>query len=280
MSLHTKVLLLGLLLLITALTLSNCGDKARTEQPTARVRGETLTWGDLLRRCGLPPVDSLFQQGLDSVRLADAARLWAIEEILVQEAQKRKLDQDSLFKAHLSNLRRQLLIQALYSNVQAELVVDSAEVWEEYRDHRTEFTTPHDQVDLLYIVAPTRESANQARRSLQNDADLNAILETDSQLVGETVGWVSHSDLQPKIANSVFTLVPGGISYPLKHDPGGYIVLQCRQKRTSGTTLPLEEVYDQVHSRVLLRKQQQAEKNLRDSLWIVYHPEIYSGYQP
>jgi hypothetical protein len=206
--------------------------------------------------------------------LEEAARDWAAQEILVQEALKFRLNQDTLFLSRLENLRRELLIRELYDNYSTALKVDSAETIEEYSGHHAEYVTAADQVDLVYLLTPSRESSNLARKSLLEGMSLPRLLATDESLTGQAVGWVSSSDLEPSTARAAFSLVPGGVSYPQKRDDGRYLVLQVRQRRMGGTVRPLEEVFDEIRAHLLLRKQADAERALRDSLWTVYKPQI------
>ena len=226
---------------------------------------------DLQKAYGLPAITS----DSSSVRAWEtAARDWALKEILLQEAGKRRLGQDSLFMARLADLHDALIIQLLYEKAALPGEVDSAEVIAEYGQNLREFVSTADQIDLTYLEAPTREAANEARRTMQSGDDLTSILEQNKSLRGQALGWVKYEDLSPEVAKAAFSLVPGGISYPLKREQGGYIVLQCRQRRSQGTILPLEEVYDDIHDRIKLRKQADAEWTLRDSLWSAYRPEI------
>lgn len=209
-----------------------------------------------------------------TARLDEAARRWALEEILIQEARRQGLDQDSLFVSRMENLYRDVLINLLYETTAASITVDSEEIHREYEQHRGEYAVGSDQVDLLYISAPTRELANQARTELQNGTELGEILALNDQLYGEKVGWVSEDDLNRPIANLAFALVPGGISYPMKQEQGGYAVLQCLQRRQAGTIMPLEEMQEEIRGRIFLSKRLMVEKALRDSLWAVYNPQI------
>lgn len=226
---------------------------------------------DLQKAYGLPATTA----DSSAVRAWEAAaRDWAFQEILLQEAGKRRLEQDSLFLARLGNLHDALLIQFLYEKAAQPGEVDSAEVVAEYTQNLKEFVSAAEQIDLAYLEAPTREAANEARRAMQSGEDLTIILGQDESLRGQALGWVGYGDLNPEIAKAAFSLVPGGISYPLKREQGGHIVLQCRQRRAQGTILPLEEVSDEIHDRIKLRKQADAEWTLRDSLWSAYRPEI------
>jgi len=203
-----------------------------------------------------------------------AARDWAVREILLQEAGKLRLEQDSLFRERVEELRRELLIQLLYERAAPPGGIDTSEVLDEYNRHLGEFVTPTDQIDLAYLRASTRSAADEARRALQAGPDLSAILSQHETLQGQILGWVNYGDLSPEIAKAAFSLLPGTISYPLKYEKGGYIVLHCRQRRAQGTILPLEEVFEQIQDRIRIRRQADAEWTLRDSLWKAYRPEI------
>jgi len=208
--------------------------------------------------------------------LSEAARKWAMEQILIQEAENRNLDQDEAFKDRLSDLRDEILIDMLYDRLTANITVDSAEIQRSYDESRDEYVAPHDQIDLVYILAPSRSLADQVRREFQADKSIEEVLSLDDQLIGEEIGWVMEKDLNPKISKAAFALVPGGISYPLKYDTGSdYIVMVCRQRRQAGTVLPISEVEFRIYERLLSKKMSEAEKSFRDSLWTRYNPRIF-----
>ena len=253
------------------LLFAGCTGNAPDDQVVARV-GETVILREDLQRAYQLPTRAA---DTSSVRAwEDAARDWAIREILLQEAAKRQLEQDSLFRARIADLRDELLIQRLYEKAAQPGEIDSAEVLDEYNRSLGEFVTPADQVDLAYLQAPAREAADAARRALQAGEDLSAVLNQNEALRGQILGWVNYGDLSPDIAKAAFSLLPGAISYPLKYEKGGYLVLHCRQRRVQGTILPLEEVFDQIRDRIKLRQQADAEWTFRDSLWKAYQPEI------
>lgn len=264
-----------MLILVSVLSLLwGCKGESGGDPPIAQVGNRTISRSELIARYGLNR--DQFGSGDEAMTgwLEEAARKWALDEILIQEAQRRGLDRDKLFLDRMENLRRDILISLLYEKTTASLSVDSSEISQEYNQHQEEYTIGSDQVEMLYILAPTRDLANRARRELQSGSELEEILTLDDQLSGEIVGWVSEKDLHPKIANLAFALVPGGISYPLKHDNGTHIILQCRQRRQAGTILPLKEMEEEIKGRILQRKKFQAEKALKDSLWAAYNPLI------
>lgn len=258
---------------VIALMMFGCKSK-RVENPVlARVGGEVLLRSDLVAERGLQGIES--GSSTTTTTLQKAAEQWAMNEILIQEATKRRLDQDSLFQIELARIRDNMTIQALYAELEKSIKISDDEIAEEYDLNRQNYTTPLDQVDLVYILCPSRESARKARIELQNGTELSAILSEDYQLQGEEIGWVAEQDLNAQIADVAFALVPGGISSPIQFDQKQYIVIQCRQRRQSGTVLPLEEVEKTIRQHLFTEKKLKTEKALRDSLWVAYSPEIY-----
>ncbi len=257
------------------LFLWGCGGKNAEDPIAARVGKATITRSELINLYGL---DQDFLTGggeVDTTILVEAARRWALEEILIQEAQRRGLDRDSTFQIRLENIRREILIGQLFEESNTSIAVDSLEIRQEYEKHREEYTSAQDEVDLTYIVAPTRELANQARQKLRSGLALTDILIQNAQLSGKSVGWVAANDLNPTISRTAFAMAPGTISNPIKIESGEYIILQCHQRRQAGTVLPLEEVREDIRGRVILRKKLETEKALKNRLWISYNPQIF-----
>ncbi|TKJ41859.1 hypothetical protein CEE37_04635 [candidate division LCP-89 bacterium B3_LCP] len=263
-----------LLLLLIPLVIS-CGKKADDKPPIATVKNSSVSEADLISRYNLEEFISNSAGKVSSEMLREAARKWAFEQILMQEGDKLNLDQDQLFNERLAAIRREMLIQSLYDHYTMRVSVDSTEIRNEYDANRTVYSTASDQIYFLYVITPDREQAQEVRRSLQSGAEISEAIATDDSFTGEETGWIEKSDLDSEIAKTAFSLLPGGISYPLKlKGDAGYIVMMCRERRQSGTVLPLEEVYKKIHQRLLSRKRINAEIALRDSLWAVYKPQI------
>jgi len=228
------------------LFLWGCGEKNAEDPLAARVGKATITRSELINLYGL---DQDFLTGggeVDTTVLVEAARRWALEEILIQEAQRRGLDRDSAFQIRLENIRREILIGQLFEEANASVAVDSLEIRKEYEKHREEYLSAQDEVELTYIIAPTRELANQARQKLRSGLSLTEILIQNAQLSGKSVGWVAANDLNPTVSRTAFAMAPGTISNPFKIDSGEYVILQC-----------------------------QTEKALKNRLWISYNPQIF-----
>lgn len=265
----------GVFLLVLVSLVWGCKSRTEDSQLAAIVGNRSITIEDLIQQYGLDQNLFLADGQVDPELVREAARRWATEQILIQEAVKRNLDQDQFFIDQLENLRKGILIAMLYDQMTKSISVDSLEIQQEYETHRAEFITAHDQIDLMYILAPNRNLADRVRRELQAGKSYDEVLAFDNQFSGEEVGWVMEKDLNPKIAKAAFALVPGGVSYPLKYDTGSdYIVMVCRQRRQAGTVLPLSEVETKVQEQILLRKKTQTEKTYRDSLWAAYNPRI------
>jgi peptidyl-prolyl cis-trans isomerase C len=266
----------ALLTAVLILGLAGCGEPSGEDRVVARVGDREITLSQLRERYGLAAADSgTEERGISG--LEEAARDWAAREILLQEAHQRGLEQDSSFLAHLEALRQDLLINLLTLRYAGLSEPDSSEVAEEYDVHREEYAATQDQIELTYVLAPEREAANLARRRMTEELDLEEVLASHESLTGAELGWVSPGDLNPAVSKTAFGLVPGGVSYPQKQDDGSYLILQCRRRRYQGTIRPLVEVYEEIHTRLLLQRQSEAEKAFNDSLWAVYRPEIRLG---
>ncbi len=263
------IILFGLLLL-----LASCGARDEQDPLAAQVGGAHISRMELAKQYGFTGSgDST--ASLTAEQLRDAAEKWAWRQILIQEAKRRRLDQDPQFRRRLEELRDQLLIKMLYQSETDDIRVSDIEIQQEYNRHPDLYVTAHDQIDLIYIIAPSRKKARSARAALQSGKELSEILTADRTLKGEALGWVEEDDLIPEIASAAFALVPGGFSTPLKFGENQYIVLYCRQRRSAGTRLPLAEVSETIESNLLQNKRREAEKKLRDELWITYNPHIF-----
>ncbi len=259
--------------------LFGCGNGGQSEPVIASVGNKSVTRTELMAGYGLNAsrFDTSDQNG--RIRLEEAARRWAMDEILIQEAIKLHLDQDSSFKARLENLHDTLLEDLLLERACNKITIDSSEIIEQYETHRAEYTLTEDEVDFIYVAALTRELARIAQNELRNGTPLSQILASNVQLSGEEAGWVKKNYLHPGLAKTLFTLAPGGVSAPIKLEDSEYVVVMARQRRQQGTVLPLNEVYDQIAGHLYLAEKLQVEKALRDSLWMAYNPHIMVSHR-
>lgn len=255
--------------------LFGCKEEVNDDPVVARVGNSVMTRSNLISLYGLNQEQFTSEGKTKPEWLEDAARKWALEEILVQEATKRALDRDSTFTNRMESLRREILIAMLCDQSAASIVVDSSDVQQEYEQHLQEYASRYDAVDLVYVHSPTRELASRARLEMKSGRSLSDVLALDDSLSGEALGWVGEKDLNPTIANLVFALLPGGTSNPIKLEDGEYVIFQCLQRRQAGTILPLEEVEQDIRGRILLRKKLDAEQSLKNGLWMAYNPQVY-----
>jgi hypothetical protein len=265
---------LFLLLFSSVVISTGCGEKPQNQNFIAKVKDKEITKSELATYFGWTEEQLNAGNGISEEYVAEAAKKWATEEALYQEAKVRHLDQDSTYVNRIATMQRELLTNRLYELSTASIDVDNNELQEEYRSNREEYRTRNDQLELLYVLATDRDQAALVRKNLMDGVDLGEILTKYSQTRGEDLGWVSKEELDPQIATPASTLVPGGTSYPLKYQEKGYIILQCRQRRLAGTVLPLEEVESEVRGHVMLRKRMEREQALRDSVWASYNPRI------
>jgi hypothetical protein len=263
------MILMGMMILITG-----CGERRSSELPIARVGNRTITQRELMAGYGLNSDQFDPNDPLGKIRLEEAARRWALDELLVLEAQKYDLDRDSTVLVQVEALRRNLLIHRLFEVLTEPLAIDSAAMYENYESNLEEFTAPHDQIRLEYILSPIRDLSVEAQQALLQGIEIVEILTRDDRYSGESVGWIAESDIDDQIARSAFALAPGAVLAPQRLSSGDYIVLKCLQRRQEGTILPFEEVAGKIHDRLYLQRKLESEKKLKDSLWVAYKPEI------
>lgn len=168
------------------------------------------------------------------------------QELLYQEALKRKLQDDPSMAIPLALAERQVMAQALLNKVGEERLTDAA-IQQWYNDHAVQFAKP--QIDVSHIILADEAKAKEVLAQAQGGADFAELAKANSSdkntaADGGKLGWLSSRDLREPLRSAVFTANKGDIVGPIQ-TPMGFHVLKINDKRDQ---VPFEDVKDQVRS--------------------------------
>ncbi len=255
----------GILLAVTG-----CGkDGSKSQGPVVlKVNDKAYTTTDLEReigqeiRRGSPGLQAFLAGKEGQKQFLD--RLLR-QELLVQEAEKRKLGDKPEVAEQVTAFRRQLLIRALLQDeIGSKVKVEDKDVQAYFTAHSDEFSG--DKVHVRHILVPTEDEAKQILDRLAKNEPFEELAkkysrDTQSAQKGGELDYFTREQMVPEFAKAAFALKPGEVSGPVKTAFGYHIIkLIDRQK---GQPLTFDQVKDQLRQRLLEEQQ-----NARFTAWI------------
>jgi len=183
------------------------------------------------------------------------------QELMVQEAQRRGLDQDPDIQMAVDEFERTLLVRQLAD----QIVTEAASATEEqarqyYQENQADLTEWH----LREIVLGSEAEAKAVLAEILQGADFAAMARTKSigasAAKGGDLGYVAELE-SPQQQQAVLAMNPGDVSSVLS-GPAGYSILKLEDKRIQ----PFEAVKDEIVAGLTMLNQQQAIMELLEEL--------------
>lgn len=256
--------------ILACVVLSSCQQPQQPRTPVARIDNLTLT---------LEEVESRFDssQSLSQAQVHEYIQRWLTQELLYQEAVRRGLDRTRDLEIRLTDIRRQLAINALLD--QEVYTVKTQESPEEqilayFNENKPEFTLSHDVALISFVLFQERDPAIAFRNQLLRGTSWaagKADLLSDPQLargVVTVVDSVYHSErtlFPPELWRTVLTAVRREPSFPIRTPEGHYVILVWKLTR-KGDTADLSYVKSEIRSRLAIAERQQVTERLLENL--------------
>jgi peptidyl-prolyl cis-trans isomerase C len=186
-------------------------------------------------------------------------------ELLLQEAEKRKIGDQPDVADQVAALRRELMIRSLLQEeIGSKIKVEDKDVQEYYTAHQDEFSG--DKVRARHILVQTEDEAKQVQERLaKNESfeDLAKTLSKDTSTAakGGDLDYFSREQMVPDFAKAAFALKPGEVSGIVK-SPFGYHLIKLVDRK-KGQPLTFEQVKAQLQRRLIDERQ-----NQRFTQWI------------
>ncbi|MDH7500367.1 MAG: peptidylprolyl isomerase [candidate division NC10 bacterium] len=180
-------------------------------------------------------------------------------ELLLQEAERRKLDSQPELKARLEESRRGILLNALLAQeILDKVQVTGPEVRAYFDKHRDELETA--EVHLKQILLKDSKEAEEIHARLLKDEEFEKLArqfsaDKLSASKGGDLGFVSRGQMVPELERAAFSLKPQEISRIIKTDKGYHILKLVGRRKT--ITLNYEEVRDRLQPYALAEKQRE-----------------------
>lgn len=182
-------------------------------------------------------------------------------------------------------IRENLISQALFKKVTADVKVTDADIQEYYSTHKTQYVQPESR-DVRHILVPKKDLADSLYQQLKGGASFAALAKRYSKDPGSASNGgkltVTKGQTVPEFDKTAFSLKTGELSQPVKTQYG-YHIIEALSAIKPSTKTPLSKV------RASIRQQlEQQKKNEKITKWLEDTKKDYCdgkikyqvGYQP
>lgn len=212
------------------------------------------------------------QFGTNAAR-SDAERKHVIDllikrKLLVQEAQKQKLDEKDEVAQAIRFSHDELLIRAMTLQYMKDNPITGDEVKQRYEELKKER-----EYNLSHILLPSEAEAIKTIGEIKGGKSFTAIakassLDVDSGKRGGKIGWVTRHSLAPELFFAAEKLKDGGMTAtPVKSEFGWHVALRHKGRNTQ--LPPYDKVKDRMLQLVQQERLERLTKHLRESANVV-----------
>lgn len=207
-----------------------------------------------------------------------------VEELLYDEARRRKLHNDPDIKEIINDARRKILIsRVIEDETKKSAPVSDDDVKSYYEQNKEAYMVP-EMVRASHILTSTEEDAIKAKGELERGADFSAVAgEYSKDLTkdrGGDLGYFKKGQMIPEFENAAFGLSPGQTSDVIKTRFGYHIIRLTDRK--PATYRSFEEVEDAVRTSIMRDRQRQSfdefTKTLKDKAKISINQDVLQSF--
>jgi peptidyl-prolyl cis-trans isomerase C len=178
-------------------------------------------------------------------------------ELLLQEAEKRKLGDKPEIAEQVANLRRELMVRALVQDeIGGKVKVEEKEAQEYFTAHPEEFSG--EKVKLKHILLGSEGEAKEAQARLAKAEAFETVAramsaDTGSAAKGGELDYMGREQMVPEFARVAFGLKPGEVSGVVKTPFGFHLIKMVDRKK--GQPAVFEQIKGQLARRLLDERQ-------------------------
>lgn len=222
----------------------------------AIVGSEKLTLGDLNRMW-----EELSPQVKGSMRKEDLLNRWIDIQLLWLEARRKGVERDKNFRKRLNEVKKQIAAEELIrKEIVEKIVVSEGEIKEYYEKNISSFLEP-EKIRVRHIMTSTEEKAKEVLEKLNAGGNFEQIAKQYSEdpmskEIGGDIGFIQRGDVLKEFEDAAFKLGVGEIS-PIIKTQFGYHIIRV-DERVERRQKGLEEVKDEIKSKILLERQRKA----------------------
>jgi len=170
-------------------------------------------------------------------------------EVILQEAQNRKLDQQPAFIKHMEEVRQDMLREALFADLVKNIPITDAQLQERYNQTQSKFAGTKD-IHARQITVGSEADALKIIDSLKKGAKFDDLaksrsLDPAAKQNGGDMGWGNLARMEPQLADILKDLKKGQFSSKPMQTRVGWIVFKVEDIRDAKLP-PLAEVKPQI----------------------------------
>ena len=183
-----------------------------------------------------------------------------VEELLYNEARKRKVDRDPEIKELISDATKKILIAKIVEDeAKNSMPVSEDDVTAYYEDNKEKYIVP-EMIRASHILTSTEEEAEKARGELDRGVEFAAVAQEYSKDLtkdrGGDLGYFSKEQMIPEFEKAAFSLNIGQISPIIKTRFGHHIILLTDRK--PAVYQGFDEVKDTIRTSIIRERQRQS----------------------
>ena len=203
------------------------------------------------KRLGIGVSDAEIARTVTGIEQRNIMKQGALDALLTDHG----ISRDVFVSQLKASIAFQKVVQARISQ---DVQVSDDEVDEAMKRMQADIGKPQSRIAEIFLAVDNpsqedevRQVADRLIEQIRGGADFGAVAQQFSQspsaAVGGDIGWVTPSELSPRLTEAVAKMSPGQMSYPIR-TPAGFYLLYLLERRTFGTedpekvTLSLDEV--------------------------------------
>ncbi len=184
---------------------------------------------------------------------------WVEEELLYQEALRRKLDEDPDVAIRVSRATRDLLIaELLEREFRRDADVSGDDIRSYYEAQQEEFIRDEPEIRVRHILVKSRSERNRVWERLQNGERFDQVAREASldasADVGGDLGYFTEDMVDPSFWEVCQKAKPGRQIPTVSRL--GHHVIEVLNRRETGSVKELSEVWGEIRQRILAERRQ------------------------
>ncbi|MBD3322063.1 MAG: hypothetical protein GF350_13275 [Chitinivibrionales bacterium] len=251
---------LTVILLVSAAFFVRC-EKKNTGPVIARIGKSTLTLDELNES-----IPEEYRGKITREQNIKYVKQWIDNELLYQEAIRKKIHKEQKIKRRLRKMKRNLLCAEMInrnsvSNPRARVTEEMIKDYYEKNKHA--FTRSQDVFKYMEIIVDDLKTAWNVRNMVtrNNFLDLAARYSKLPVMDPRSISYVALDELPPPIAEVVPSIRVTGTTSPIKVS-SGYSIVRVLDKQQAGTTAALEEVQEEIVNHLSAKIQKKEIENM------------------
>jgi len=245
-----------LFLVLSVSVASGCAKRAK-EDVVATVNGKPITVTMLDTKIEKLPQ---YYQTFAAQHKKEVVDEMVVEELLYDEAKRRKLDRDPDVKELIADANRKILIsRVIEDEAKKSAPVSEDDVKLYYEQNKEKYMVP-EMIRASHILTSTEEEAKAAKGELNSGADFAKVAKEYSKDLtkdrGGDLGYFSKGQMIPEFEKPAFSLQPGQVSDIIK-TRFGYHIIELTDRKPAAYQ-DFDEVKDTVRTTIVRDRQRES----------------------